>query len=71
MDEMKAITAFLTTAAVVPGAIPIATVSSGPGILVALGLGTTTTVALPVAGVVAAVGLVGYGLHKIQAARGN
>ena len=43
----------------------VATVTSSvPGILGVLGFTTTTTVALPVAGIVAAAGLVGLGLYK-------
>lgn len=52
------------TAAGIGSTVTVATVTSVPGLLVALGLGTTTTVALPVAGVVAAAGLVGYGVYK-------
>ncbi|MEW5859341.1 MAG: hypothetical protein AB1861_18465 [Cyanobacteriota bacterium] len=47
------------------GSITVATVTSAaPGILGWVGLATTTTVALPVAGIVAASGLVGYGIYK-------
>lgn len=40
------------------------TLCKTPGILGAIELTTTTTVALPVAGVVAVAGLVGYGVYK-------
>ena len=72
MNETKAIGAILTSAAAAgTGSISVATItSSAPGILGAIGFTTTTTVALPVAGVVAAAGLVGYGLYiGIQAAQ--
>lgn len=74
MSDMKAIGAIVTSAAAAgTGSVSVATItSSAPGILGAIGFTTTTTVALPVAGVVAAAGLVGYGLYKgIQAAQGK
>jgi hypothetical protein len=37
---------------------------TAPGTLVAIGFITTTTVGLPVAGVVAVAGLVGFGVYK-------
>lgn len=52
------------TATGIGSTLTVATVTSVPKLLVALGLGTTTTVALSVAGVVAAAGLVGYGGWK-------
>lgn len=45
--------------------ITIATITtSAPGILGALGLGVTSTVALPVAGVVGGAALAGYGVYR-------
>jgi hypothetical protein len=47
------------------GTIAVATItSSAPGIMGVLGFTTTTVVALPVAGIAAAAGIVGYGLYK-------
>jgi hypothetical protein len=72
MNDVKAVGAIVTGAASLGFApIPVATVvSSAPGILGALGLTVTTTVTLPVAGVVAAGGLLGYGIYKgMQAAQ--
>jgi hypothetical protein len=72
MDDMKAIGGIVTAVGSAgTGAIQVATItSSAPGILGAIGFTTTTTVALPIAGVVALAGLVGYGLWKgIQHAR--
>ncbi len=74
MNDVKAVGAILTSAAALgTGSIPVATItSSAPGLLGVIGLTTTTTIALPVAGVVAASGLVGYGLYKgFQLAKGN
>lgn len=74
MDDMKAIGAIVTSAAAAgTGSIPVATItSSAPGVLGVLGFTTTTTVVLPVAGVVAAGGLLGYAVYKgIQAAQGR
>lgn len=79
-EDAKAITAIAATASAASSAATAAgissmlavTTTSGPGILVALGLGTTTTVALPVAGVVAAGGLIGYGVYKgVKIAQGQ
>ena len=39
-------------------------VEMAPGILGVIGFTTTTTVALPVAGIVAVAGLVGFGIFK-------
>jgi hypothetical protein len=45
---------------------PVATItSSAPGLLGIIGLTTTTTVALPVAGIVAGAGLATYGVVKV------
>ncbi|MEB3356952.1 MAG: hypothetical protein VKK04_09515 [Synechococcales bacterium] len=66
MDDMKIVSA-ITGAAAVTGtsSVTVATItSSAPGILGVLGFTTTTTVALPVAGIVATAGLVGYGIYK-------
>ncbi len=69
MDDLKddlvvgAITSVAATTGT--GSVTIATVtSSAPGILGVLGFTTTTTVALPVAGIVAAAWLVGFGICK-------
>ena len=67
MDDAKIIGGIATTAVgtVGAGSITVATVtSSAPGLLGAIGLTTTTTVALPVAGVVAVAGLATYGVIK-------
>lgn len=66
MDDLKVVGAITSAAAATgTGSVTIATVtSSAPGILGVLGFTTTTTVALPVAGVVAAAGLVGFGIYK-------
>lgn len=72
MDDMKAIAGITTAAGSAgTGAIQVATItSSAPGILGAIGFTTTITVALPITGVVAVAGLVGYELWKgIQHAR--
>jgi hypothetical protein len=68
MDDAKILGGIVTTAAssAGAGAITVATVtSSAPGILGAIGLTTTTTVALPVAGIVATAGLAAYGAFKV------
>ena len=68
MDDVKIISGIATTAAGTAGAgsITVATVtSSAPGLLGVLGLTTTTTVALPVAGIVAGAGLAAYGAMKV------
>ena len=66
MDDLKIVGAITSAAAATgTGSVTIATVTSSvPGILGVLGFTTTTTVALPVAGIVAAAGLVGLGLYK-------
>lgn len=66
MDDLKVVGAITSAAAATgTGSVTIATVtSSAPGILGVLGFTTTTTVALPVAGIVAAAGLVGFGIYK-------
>jgi len=43
----------------------LTTTTTAPGILALLGAGTTTVVALPVAGLVAASGLIAYGGYKV------
>ncbi|MEB3311507.1 MAG: hypothetical protein VKJ02_14870 [Snowella sp.] len=68
MDDAKIVTGIVTTAASTAGAgsITVATLtSSAPGLLGVIGLTTTTTVALPVAGIVASAGLVTYGVVKV------
>jgi len=66
MDDLKMVGAITSAAAATgTGSVTIATItSSAPGILGAIGFTTTTTVALPVAGVVAVAGLVGFGVYK-------
>ncbi|HIK32850.1 MAG TPA: hypothetical protein IGS17_14395 [Oscillatoriales cyanobacterium M59_W2019_021] len=66
MDEAKVIGAIAGAAASAgSGSVTVATVTtSAPGILGMLGFATTTTVALPVGGVVAVAALVGYDLYK-------
>jgi hypothetical protein len=67
MDDMKAIAGLVTAAGTSAGAgsITVATLtSSAPGILGAIGLTTTTTVALPIAAIVGVGGLLGYGIWQ-------
>lgn len=67
-DEVTAIGA-ITASASAAGAssITLATfTSTAPGIMGALGFTTTTVVAVPVAGVVAAGGLLCYGAYKMH-----
>ncbi|MEG5175910.1 hypothetical protein [Microcoleus sp. B3-D7] len=66
MDDLKMVGAITSAAAATgTGSVTIATItSSAPGILGAIGFTTTTTVALPVAGVVAVAGLVAFGVFK-------
>lgn len=66
MDDLKIVGAITSAAAATgTGSVTIATVtSSAPGILGVLGFTTTTAVTLPVAGIVAAAGLVGFGFYK-------
>jgi hypothetical protein len=66
MDDLKMVGAITSAAAATgTGSVTIATItSSAPGILGAIGFTTTTTIALPVAGVVAVAGLVGFGVYK-------
>jgi len=66
MDDLKVVGAITSAAAATgTGSVTIATVtSSAPGIIGVLGFTTTTTVALPVAGIVAVAGLVGFGIYK-------
>ncbi|OUL24476.1 hypothetical protein BV378_19025 [Nostoc sp. RF31YmG] len=74
LDDVKALGTIAATAgAAGTGSLAVATItSSAPGILGVLGFTTTTVVILPVAGVVAAAGLVGYGIYKdVQAAQSH
>ena|GEM_PF-2380106 len=66
MDNLKIVGAITSAAAATgTGSVTIATVtSSASGILGVLGFTTTTTVALPVAGILAAAGLVAFGAYK-------
>ncbi|MEG4034577.1 hypothetical protein QUA03_12205 [Microcoleus sp. S36b_A4] len=66
MDDLKMVGAITSAAAATGGgSVTIATItSSAPGILGVIGFTTTTTVALPVAGVVAVAGLVTFGVLK-------
>lgn len=67
MDDLKIVGAITSAAAAATGtaSVTVATItSSAPGILGVLGFTTTTTVALPAAGIVAAAGLVSYGVYK-------
>lgn len=63
---MKALASIAGTASAVgTGSITVATITStAPGILGVLGFTTTTAVTLPVAGLVAAGGLLGFGAYK-------
>lgn len=65
-NDVKALGAIAATASAAgTGSITVATITStAPGILGVLGFTTTTTVALPVAGLVAAGGLLGFGFCK-------
>jgi len=66
MDDLKIVGAITSAAAATrTGSVTIATItSSAPGILGVIGFTTTTTVALPIAGVVAAGGLFIFGIIK-------
>ena len=66
MDDLKIVGAITSAAAATgTGSVTLATItSSAPGVLGVLGFTTTTTVALPVAGIVAVAGLAWYGVHK-------
>ncbi len=68
LDDAKALSAIAATASAAgSGSVTVATITStAPGIMGALGLTTTTVVALPVAGVVAAGGLLCYGAYKMH-----
>lgn len=70
LDDAKTVSAIATSAAAAGTAtIPIATyTTAAPGILGAVGLTTTATVAVPVAGVVAVGGLLAYGAIKVKKA---
>ena len=66
-NEITAVGTIATTVASSTGAesITVATLTtSAPGILGAIGLTTTTTVTLPIAGVIGVSTLVGYGIYK-------
>ncbi len=65
-DDVKALGAIAAKASAAgTGSITVATITStAPGILGVLGFATTTAVALPVAGIVAAGGLFGFGFYK-------
>ncbi len=68
MDDAKIIGGIAASAAGSAGAgsITVATVTaSAPGLLGVIGFTTTTTVALPVAGIVAGAGLATYGAMKV------
>ncbi|MEC4986680.1 MAG: hypothetical protein SAJ37_11325 [Oscillatoria sp. PMC 1068.18] len=67
IGAVAAITGMATAigAATSGASVTVATITtSAPGILGMLGIGVTSTVALPVAGVVGATGLVGYGIYR-------
>jgi len=66
MDDLKIVGAITSAAAATgTGSVTIATItSSAPGILGVLGFTTTTTVALPIAGVLAVAGSIGIGVHQ-------
>ncbi|MEG4084802.1 hypothetical protein [Microcoleus sp. POL10_C6] len=66
MDDFKVVGAITSAAAATgTGSVTIATLtSSAPGILGVLGFTTTTTVALPIAGIVAVTGLITFGVYK-------
>jgi hypothetical protein len=68
LDDAKALGAIAATASATgAGSVTVATITtSAPGIMGALGITTTTVVALPVAGVVAAGGLLFYGAYKMH-----
>jgi hypothetical protein len=66
MDD-KTISAAITGVASLAGtgSITVATITApAPGFLGVIGLTTTTTVALPVAGVIAFAALAGFGIYK-------
>lgn len=66
-DDVKALASIAGTAATAVGAgsIVVAEITApAAGILGVIGFTTTTTVALPVAGLVAAGGLLGFGICK-------
>ena len=67
-DDAKALVAIAGTASAAgTGSVTVATITStAPGILGVLGFTTTTTVALPVAGIVAAGGLLWFGACKAK-----
>lgn len=71
MDDLKIVGAITSAAAATgTGSVTIATItSSAPGILGVIGFTTTTTVALPIAGVVAVGGLLALGFLKVMASQ--
>ncbi|MEG3970135.1 hypothetical protein QUA00_21285 [Microcoleus sp. T2B6] len=71
MDDLKMVGAITSAAAATgAGSVTIATItSSAPGILGVIGFTTTTTVALPIAGVVAVGGLLAVGFLKVMASQ--
>ncbi|MEG5051670.1 MULTISPECIES: hypothetical protein [unclassified Microcoleus] len=71
MDDLKIVGAITSAAAATgTGSLTIATItSSAPGILGVIGFTTTTTVALPIAGVVAVGGLLAFGFLKVMASQ--
>jgi hypothetical protein len=67
-DDSKTVSAIVTasSAAASLGSITVATfTSTAPGILGVLGFTTTTVVALPAAGIIAAAGLAAFGVKKV------
>lgn len=70
LDDTKAISAIATSvAAAGTSTITVATyTTAAPGILGAIGLTTTATVAVPVGGVLAVGGLLAYGAVKVKKA---
>jgi len=66
LETLGAIAGFSSAAAAHLGSITVATMTSAaPGIAGLLGFTTTAVVALPVAGVVTAGGILGYGGYKV------
>lgn len=69
LDDAKAISTIGTAAAAGTSTIIVATyTTAAPGILGAIGLTTTATVAVLIAGVVAVGGLLCYGAMKVKKA---
>ena len=69
--EAKTLGALAASASSIPGSITVATITTpASGIAGILGFTATTAVTLPLAGVVAASAVVGYGVYKgVQAAK--